>query len=407
MVVVYSKREDFIRTRVEPFFHAISILAPLATGIFLIATTSFNEAGNLCWIAPFPMVCSAPWADPDVGVECTRGKNAMAYRSYFQILPLILILLIVIACMIRLSWAIRAQMKKNDKYGSNQFEINVAKKRRANVRGKQPQPGTQLQYRNKSMNASEKSKTERKETFIQAMLYVVALLMTFFFAFVYQVVSRKHYWVYILQIMFLPLLGFFNFFIFIRPRVYMTRQCKPELSFFRAFFIAVTAKEVKPPAGRRGSVRNRFRRSSQPFLGQRNHPTPRGSCLSSNSILAAVQIVQREEELKEEEASEANKIEDERELEDGFNKIETNSLPDSTSEHESSLSNPLPSSSPEIQVLKDIDTTFLPDSTIELESNVSNDLPSSSPDSQVWKDTPVLIKETAALDMTEDYHNMI
>merc|ERR1740139_1414587 len=36
MVVVYSKREDDIQKKIEPFFHAISILAPVGAGIFLL-----------------------------------------------------------------------------------------------------------------------------------------------------------------------------------------------------------------------------------------------------------------------------------------------------------------------------------------------------------------------------------
>jgi len=382
MVVVYSKREDFIRHRIEPFFHALSALVPLAAGIFLIATTSFNASGYMCWISPSPLVCSAPWADPDVKVECTRGKNAMAYRKYFQVYPLLLAIFIIIGCMIRLSCAIRAQLKNNKKYGSSQFEANVARKRRASMKEEPSTPvGSQLQYRNKTINAPDISKTERKETFTQALLYIMALLLTFFFAFIYQIFpgGRKQYWLYLLQVSLVPLLGFFNFFIFIRPRVFMTRQCNPELSFFQAFITAVTSKEVKPPA-RRGTVSNRMRRSSLPFTGRMRPQTPRVSYMSSDSILAAVQIVQREEEVKEQEANQKKAMEDDHKL-----------------ENKHQLKNGLPK----------IVTNYSLDITGGLESNDSDSSLGSNAEAQEWKDTPVVIEEDAALNMTEDFHNMI
>lgn len=295
MVVVYSQKEDFIQKTVEPFFHALSLLIPLAVGIFLMATSQFNASGEICWIAPYPLACAPPYAKPDVEIECTRGKNAVQYRWYFQGVPILLIVIVVITCMLLLSCSIRKQMQKMKNYGATEFSANVARKR-ASMQSVPLQPN--LPYKKRIKCPDGKSKAERNQTFVQAALYVLALLMTFLFAFVYQIFRLP--WMYVLEMTFIPLLGFFNFFIFIRPRLIMTRQCKPELSSLQVFVTAISSKEIKPPSRRRGSMISTMRRNTQAYYGRRSSQTFVGrSSLTSHDILEAAQIVQKEE-LKEE-----------------------------------------------------------------------------------------------------------
>jgi len=285
MVVVYSKREDFIQKKIEPFFHAISILAPVGAGIFLLVTNYFNDSGIICWISQFPSGCSV-----DDDIACTRGENATKYRWYFVGYPVILVVLIVLGCMVLLVWSVRKQSAKMKKYGANEFEAKV--KRKKSMR--QSTSGTNLH----SKKAPRKSENETKQTCTQAVLYVMALFLTFVFAFTFQIV-RTYFWLYLLEVTFIPLLGFFNFFIFIRPRVVMTMLSRPELSFFQAVYTAVTAKEVVSPAGRRGSMvmtMRRRRSCAQTLTGRRS------SLMSSDAVLAAAaQIVQADEDERESE----------------------------------------------------------------------------------------------------------
>lgn len=178
------------------------------------------------------------------------------------------------------------------KYGASQFIDNVEKKRRASDIAPS-QPRVNLRLRKRTATASAKSKTEKQQTVVQALLYVGALLLTFLFAFIWNIVHR--YWViYLLEMTFIPLLGMFNFLIFIRPRIVMIRQCKPELSYFKTFVTAITSKEIT--LGRRASISGNIRRSSQLAFGRRSSTT-RSSMISSD-IIAAAQTVQAEE-LKE------------------------------------------------------------------------------------------------------------
>eukprot|EP00555_Chaetoceros_dichaeta_P013328 CAMPEP_0198273980 /NCGR_PEP_ID=MMETSP1447-20131203/58721_1 /TAXON_ID=420782 /ORGANISM="Chaetoceros dichaeta, Strain CCMP1751" /LENGTH=109 /DNA_ID=CAMNT_0043967905 /DNA_START=443 /DNA_END=772 /DNA_ORIENTATION=+ len=92
----------------------------------------------------------------------------------------------------------------------------------------------------------------------------------------------------------------------------MTRQSKPDMSFFQVFITAITAKEVTSRFGRKASALMTMRRGSQANTGRK------GSLVSSNAMLIATQIVQAEESKEEE---------DEYELEYGHLGIESDPFP--------------------------------------------------------------------------------
>mmetsp|Transcript_29436 Transcript_29436/g.35015 ORF Transcript_29436/g.35015 Transcript_29436/m.35015 type:complete len:140 (-) Transcript_29436:391-810(-) len=82
----------------------------------------------------------------------------------------------------------------------------------------------------------------------------------------------------------------------------MTMQTKPELSFFRACFAAIRAKEVQSPTGRRCSLGMNTRRSSQTFSG-------------FDTVVAAVRAMQAEDSREEEKEAIESSTEDEHRLE--------------------------------------------------------------------------------------------
>jgi len=280
MVVVYSKREDFFQKRIEPLFHAISVLFPSGIGIFLLVTKYFNGVGIVCWIASYPAECEF---DPQT--KCTRGEHATRFKYYFQYGPLALIALIFFACMIRLSCFITKQFKKMKTYGANEFKANVKKKKK-NMQSKPSLSGVSTQRVKRTINA-KKSRNEIKQTFTQAMLYISAMVLTLSFP-VLRLLTKEIEWtVLALQNFFLPLLGFFNFFIFIRPRIVVIMESKPELSHFQAIIIAITTREIVHASGKRTSMVMSIIRQ-----------TPRGSQISLGQVRAAAKLAA--EEIKEE-----------------------------------------------------------------------------------------------------------
>jgi len=177
LVVVYSKREDIIQKRIEPFFHATATLVPVGAGIFLLVTKHFNEAGSICWISSFPGKCYTE------DIDCTRGANAYRYRWIFAGYPVLLVLVIVIGCMVRLSWSIGKQEIKMSKYGADQFASKVNKKKRESMRLAPSSPENRILSKKIGTSAPRKSQNETRQTFTQAILYVMALIFTFIFAF--------------------------------------------------------------------------------------------------------------------------------------------------------------------------------------------------------------------------------
>lgn len=163
------------------------------------------------------------------------------------------------------------------KYGANEFTANVKKKRKSMPalscsndihtqqmgRMKKRLSLNILQLR-RTRRMSSKSRNEMKQMFTQAMLYMTAIILTFIFPLMTVIAQNKNneLKLWALQNFFLPLLGFFNFFIFIRPRIVIIMQAKPELSYFRVLITAVTAREIKEPSQKRNRLERTVNRTS-------------------------------------------------------------------------------------------------------------------------------------------------
>ena len=66
--------EERIRTKAEPFMHALPITIALTIAILGLPFKLYNNSGWLCWIASYPAGCS-----PEDGT-CTRGEHADIFR---------------------------------------------------------------------------------------------------------------------------------------------------------------------------------------------------------------------------------------------------------------------------------------------------------------------------------------
>jgi len=169
-----------VKTQIEPFLHAIPILYPITTGIFLAVTQEFNNAFTICWIAAYPFECRY-----NPNVECERGKNFILYRWIFVNIPIVIVFFVVVICMITLICTVVRQENKIRKYD---FYNNRSASTRAKRHSFQIIPQSWQQQRSGSIGATStgsinNSQRKRvKETFKQAMFYISAYLMTFIFA---------------------------------------------------------------------------------------------------------------------------------------------------------------------------------------------------------------------------------
>mmetsp|Transcript_12311 Transcript_12311/g.14108 ORF Transcript_12311/g.14108 Transcript_12311/m.14108 type:complete len:602 (+) Transcript_12311:28-1833(+) len=262
-VVTTNTSESTLKTIIEPFFHGIPILYSFLTGIFLAVTDNFNNAGHVCWIAPYPVRCRIDFE------PCTRGKYAVLYRWMLQGIPVITAFFVILACMIRLICAVRKQDRRMRRYSFNTTPSPPGLRRsslrrsisRYSITGSH---GTS--YNNDSSRQSVSRNTQRTTT--QAFLYIAAYFTTFIFCILHQLVysvSKKVVFnLYLLQQTTLPAQGFFNFLVFIRPRIQNISKNNPELGYIRVFLEAIRSSGEETQKRRRSSVQTKktIRRSA-------------------------------------------------------------------------------------------------------------------------------------------------
>ena len=216
LVIIHNINITTIQRKVEPYFHSITLVYSLSSGLFLWATNNFNFSANVCWIAPLPRDCIT-----NSIVECVHGKLAYKYRWFLVFVPLLFSFITIIFCMSYLIYSVRRQFNRSRRY---QFD-------------------TPQSLQTTTAVAPELD----KETTTQALLYIAGFFITSFFIITYQIIRQEFkkdiLWLEFLGMLFLPLQGLFNFLIFLTPRVKSIRRRNQEMSYFRAFLVVVTKGE--------------------------------------------------------------------------------------------------------------------------------------------------------------------
>ena len=199
LVVKYQINRKSIARKIEPFMHAVAILYPLSTAIAGLSIGLFNSNGFTCYIHQYPFNCEGR------GIDCTRGNDASKYRLYFVGVELVFIFIVNVICMIILIAFIQKRERARTKYI---------------FRGSSP-----------SSHKSEQSKNATR----QALLFIGAFVITYVWGFVsaanHAAKGSANFTVLILGGFFVPLQGFFNFIVYLRPRYNSLRKANSSKSF--------------------------------------------------------------------------------------------------------------------------------------------------------------------------------
>lgn len=116
-------------------------------------------------------------------------------------------------------------------------------------------------------NSSSRRRYRTREILRQAVLYFFAFLLTYGFIFLAEIVEGIYgtdnvpFFFYILNDIFLPLQGFFNIIVFMRPHISKFRRRNPGYSYFKAFFMCLKNIDLTR-ADTQGSVPSSRRRPS-------------------------------------------------------------------------------------------------------------------------------------------------
>jgi hypothetical protein len=97
-IIKYSKKEDYIRNKLEPWFHGISIILPLVSGVILLAAKAFNSGSyDVCLLAqskpPHCIGYENGYTPKGYNIPCGRGDlndkpflHAIAIVGHFIVL---------------------------------------------------------------------------------------------------------------------------------------------------------------------------------------------------------------------------------------------------------------------------------------------------------------------------------
>jgi len=264
-VIKFNKKDAFIRKKLEPYFHAVPILLSLIGAITILSKESFNANGSSCWINKDPPYCGVEvFNETAYEIPCERGKDAMVLFSIFAIAPsfaLPIVIVVTMAIMYRV--AIKNE-KKISKYGVGSLRKNVDCKPSiainddSNNNATVPNRWSSLKWWSKaSATKSNNAKWQSRTILHKAMSYSMAYFLTYLFPFVTSVQYLAGYQssstLRLLVGVFLPLQGFFNFLVFMFPRVMNARRTK-KLSWRQSFMTAIKSRGANKKRGRPAAV---------------------------------------------------------------------------------------------------------------------------------------------------------
>ena len=112
-VIKYNIPEDEIHSRLEKFFHSVSILFPIIGAVAIQLNEAFNPILTVCWIAPSPFQC-----DFKKDEECVRGENYLVYFILFSVLPVLILPCIICITMTKMYSTVRKNEKNMLQYSS-------------------------------------------------------------------------------------------------------------------------------------------------------------------------------------------------------------------------------------------------------------------------------------------------
>ena len=271
-VVKYNKKDAYIRAKLEPYLLAIPAAITLILATTILSLRSFNPILTHCWVAEGePYLC-----EEGLGVCWERGEGtrtlfSVTVAGLFTLLPCVIVVTMTI-----MYKAAKKNEEKLSKYGVGALRV------RANL-GNPPDDTNVKHGLLRSFKASWKrfstknspgtngtrsnnAKKQSRVIFEKALLYSIAYFATYIFVFV----NSMYYWVGrevpfgldMASSIIFPLQGFFNFVVFMYPRVKSARK-KTKKGLFQSFWTALKS---------RGDKKNRPRNLPRSNLKNKNKP---------------------------------------------------------------------------------------------------------------------------------------
>ena len=199
LTIRFGWSETQIKT-LEPSMHVVAMVIGWGTAIAALPLELYNSIGITCWIGGLPPGCTD---------DCVRGRNAWIYRWAFFHAFLWAIFFFVVVAMIAMYRMVRQQEKDVAKY-------RVTRRPLSNHHHSRRGPGLQ------DLASAQFAK--------QAFFYIAVYFLTWVFPMVQWVLERETGNIYIpiifLQAILVPMQGFLNALVYVRPRYLKYRREK-------------------------------------------------------------------------------------------------------------------------------------------------------------------------------------
>ena len=209
--------------RWEWVLHAVPLGFGLSTAIAGLPLNLYNPTGWTCWIGAWP-----PFCDKDGTYDkCTRGINAHIYKWAFGQAWSWSIVVFAAICMILIYVKISRDEQRTAKYMTRASMKGKTSSALARTTNNSSSSSTSLALSSKNAQQQQPSSSPQPQSLSrafakQALLYVLALYLTYFFTFVRSIVmgvtGKNYYALTLLMSIFIPLQGFFNAIVYVRPR---------------------------------------------------------------------------------------------------------------------------------------------------------------------------------------------
>lgn len=253
LVVRYGYTETDVSQSIEPMMHTFCLVLPFIGAVYSLKTDNFNPMLAVCHIAAYPAGC-----DVDDDVECTRGQNAKYVALVTGAGWILAAITIVPFNMMLLYCTVRQQEARSHSNvivrtrsgNSSDFDLNA-------------ETPTRHSHQENAVAYYSTGSKRLRSVLHQSLKYVGGFFLVFMWVPVYRIAGvrlekSQLFPILIFNSFFYPLQGFFNFLIYIEPRVAVVRKRKPEWSYLKAMaFAAVKPKTVESqlPTTRRTRIR--------------------------------------------------------------------------------------------------------------------------------------------------------
>jgi hypothetical protein len=291
-IIRYNKKDEYIRNKLEPWFHGISIVIPLVCGFIAIAMKGYNASGAVCFIVPNDPPHCIGYENGETpegfSIPCGRGDGGenpilylvtsiVGYGSMMIITPTI-----IAGTMILMYRSVSKIEQRMRNYGVNALRLKARSgggnrgdnaetnsTRSANDQGimsrikrlfmhmippclhsrdDQPRPPSR----------SNRATSQKRAILHMATSYALAWALVWIPFMIAFFLNKSSYELYIFNACLTPLQGLFNFLVFMSPKVRNAKRSRrgENLTWHQAFIKAYMSRGERRRAGRNLSSGN-------------------------------------------------------------------------------------------------------------------------------------------------------